>query len=174
MTEINKVIKGPEKIFILKDIEYELWKIFTWERDWILLYRKLLPIVLLCCYIYRWLKSLKLTWNIHKHTTVVCTFQNNSCAFALLLDAQGCKKMCYSKWRMFWRTFSSFQAFWDNPREVVIIQLWLVVNGWNIMMSFLSLCSFTGMFSRTFFLCKTIFSSFFKNTWCNNPTVILC
>jgi len=24
MTEINKVIKGPEKMFILKDIEYEL------------------------------------------------------------------------------------------------------------------------------------------------------
>jgi len=89
MTEINKVIKRPEKMFILKDIEYELWKIFMWARDWILLYCKL---TLICCYIYRWLESLKLTWNIHKHTAVVCTFQNNPCAFVLLLDAQGCKK----------------------------------------------------------------------------------
>jgi len=112
------------------------------------LYCKLLPIVLIYCYIYRWLESLKLTWNIHKHIVVICTFQNNSCAFALLLDAQGCKKCVIQSER----TFSSFHAFWDNPREVVIIQLWLVVNGWDIMMSSLSLYSFTRMFLRTFFV----------------------
>ena len=50
----------------------------------------------------------KLTWNVHEHTAVWLVRKNSPCALALLLDAQVLQKMCYSKWRMLWRTFSSF------------------------------------------------------------------
>ena len=91
------------------------------RENWILfVYWKLLRIALLCACIYRgwsWEGHLKCTWT---YNCLACTKKTTHVLLLLLLEAQVLQKICYSKWRMFWRTFSSFQAFWDSPREVVI------------------------------------------------------